>query len=361
MSDIFKELELTQQIEFYRTEHEANLQRIARLKLDNERVKKLSKENDDLQQQIDVLTAINITAKKPRAWRLSKKPELHQGIANLLVSDLHLDEIIKPEAVKFRNSFNRDIAEKRLKRLAEKFITVYKTNFITGIQYDAVHLWFNGDIFSGIIHEELRESNADGLVGSIDYWIDPTVNFIVTIADTFKTPVVFHGRVGNHGRLTPKQRYKGRIRENIDWLFYRNIWRSLRNDSRFTWDIPESFDGDVQTQYNYGFLATHGDQFKGGSGATGLIYPLSMAELRKSRLYASLQEPYNYCLIGHFHTDMVIPRLVVNGSLKGWDEYAYGNNLPFEEPQQQAWITTPEHGLSFPFAINVMSRQSEGW
>jgi hypothetical protein len=51
----------------------------------------------------------------------------------------------------------------------------------------------------------------------------------------------------------------------------------------------------------------------------------------------------------------------VNGSLKGYDEYAYVSNFGFETPRQAFWVTTPEHGPSFHTAIEVMNRKAEGW
>jgi len=46
-------------------------------------------------------------------------------------------------------------------------------------------------------------------------------------------------------------------------------------------------------------------------------------------------------------------RLIVNGSLKGYDEYAYANNFPFEEPQQGMWLTHPENGITIPMPVRV--------
>ena len=36
--------------------------------------------------------------------------------------------------------------------------------------------------------------------------------------------------------------------------------------------------------------------------------------------------------------------IIVNGSMKGWDEFAAGFNFPFEEPQQAFWLDQPGYG-----------------
>ena len=48
-----------------------------------------------------------------------------------------------------------------------------------------------------------------------------------------------------------------------------------------------------------------------------------------------------------------LQRLIVNGSLKGYDEYAYANNFGYEPPRQALWITHPTHGITFSCAVNV--------
>lgn len=49
---------------------------------------------------------------------------------------------------------------------------------------------------------------------------------------------------------------------------------------------------------------------------------------------------------------------VVNGvgvanSLKGYDEYAYNNNFPFEPPQQALWVTHPKHGITYRMPVKL--------
>ena len=70
---------------------------------------------------------------------------------------------------------------------------------------------------------------------------------------------------------------------------------------------------------------------------------------------------YDTMILGHFHQYLVIPGVIVNGSLKGYDEYAYVSNFGFETPRQAFWVTTPEHGPSFHTAIEVMNRKNEAW
>jgi hypothetical protein len=56
---------------------------------------------------------------------------------------------------------------------------------------------------------------------------------------------------------------------------------------------------------------------------------------------------YDTMLLGHWHQLIQLQRLVVNGSLKGYCEYASNNNFPFEPPRQALWITHPTRGITF--------------
>ena len=57
-------------------------------------------------------------------------------------------------------------------------------------------------------------------------------------------------------------------------------------------------------------------------------------------------------IVGHWHQYIHTRTLIVNGSLKGYDEYAYTNNFSFEEPQQAMWINHPRHGITFRMPVN---------
>ena len=61
--------------------------------------------------------------------------------------------------------------------------------------------------------------------------------------------------------------------------------------------------------------------------------------------------PSTFQLAGHWHTYMHTPRIIVNGSLKGLDEYAFAGNFGFEPPQQALWITHPRKGITFRMPV----------
>jgi hypothetical protein len=65
--------------------------------------------------------------------------------------------------------------------------------------------------------------------------------------------------------------------------------------------------------------------------------------------------------MGHFHQYITIPGLIVGGSMKGYDEYAYGLNLRPEPARQAFWVTTPEYGPTIHAPVYIQDRDKEGW
>ena len=73
-----------------------------------------------------------------------------------------------------------------------------------------------------------------------------------------------------------------------------------------------TFDVSVQ-HYDHHYLLTDGDQFRGGSGISGILTPLSRAAFRKSKRQQAVDDPFDTMLLGHFHQYMTIPGILVNG------------------------------------------------
>lgn len=323
------------------------------------RAERAERAHDDLLKKCDLLVALDGVLAGPPQWlRAKSSKKNHRGIANLMLSDLHLDEVVTPQQMGNVNAYDRKIAVRRLRETIERTAEVAKDN-IQGIQYDGITCWLGGDIFSGNIHEELKITNEAPIMASFDFWIDPMVAALRLLADEFGA-VHVPGCVGNHGRNTYKSVMKNRVEDNFDWLFYRVLARELKHDNRFTFQLPTTADVSVR-HYDHRYLLTHGDQFRGGSGISGIQTPLALGAYRKSRRQQAVDDPFDTMLLGHFHQYMTLPGVLVNGSLKGYDEYASISNFGYEVPQQAFWITTPERGPAFHVAIQPQNRKAEGW
>lgn len=318
------------------------------------------KQNAKFRELFDAVQQIEAAHNKPPAWAAPKKrkPREHTGTLSLLLSDLHLDEVVDPAEVEGLNCYNREIALQRLNRTADKTVLLAR-DYISGVHYDGLSLMLGGDMYSGFIHEELAETNECTLIESVEFWLTPLSAMIGMFADEFGK-VHVSGVVGNHSRLSRKPRMKRRVTDNVDWLTYRLLMRDFANDDRITWQIPYSADTTVQL-YNTKFLFTHGDQFKGGGGTAGVLSPLRGGANKKALRSMLLSKTWDYMVCGHWHNYAAFKNIICNGSLKGYDEFAYMNNYEYEDAMQALWLTTPEHGMTMNMPVLCQDRKSEGW
>lgn len=278
--------------------------------------------------------------------------EKHVVIPTISFSDWHFDEQVFPAQIQNANGYNREIAERRLKNYFNNTVAV-SFQFLSGFRYPGIIWPWLGDIFSGNIHEELRNTNADVMLSSLLHWTGPIVAGARQLADAFGKvyiPVV----VGNHGRNSIKPIHKMRVRDNFDWLFAQVVARELADDKRITFAISEAPDM-TYSAYNTTYHITHGDQARGGTGIAAQWSPLMLLAVRKLK-----RVRFDYLVCGHWHRLGSFLKIRANGSGVGYNEYAFNNNFDWEPPQQDFWLTDPQRGIVCDFPIHVMSKD-EPW
>jgi hypothetical protein len=279
----------------------------------------------------------------------TKKPSF-AGVPTLFASDWHWGEIVDPSQINGTNSFNTEIAQKRAKRMVMKATDLLK-NHVAHSDYPGIVYVLGGDMVSGDIHEELMATNDMEIMPTVLDLFGVLIWCIETLANEFGN--VFVPCVsGNHGRNTLKIRNKGRNFTSFDWLLYQFLDKHFEKDKRIQFLIPDGPDA-YYSIFNHRYLLTHGDQFRGGDGVIGALGPIIRGDHRKRSRNAQIDMSYDTMIIGHWHQLIQLERLIVNGSLKGYDEYAYSNNFGFEPPRQAMWITHPEHGITFSIPIYV--------
>jgi len=308
---------------------------------------------------LDFHDLVGSASMKPPKWlqpKRAKKGE-HHAIACGILSDCHFDEVVRAEEIGFQNCFDRRIGTLRLEKWAQGFVKQGR-DYLSGVAYDGAVVCLGGDIFSGNLHD-LSETNEDTQFGSLLYWCEQICAALSVVADFYGSlyvPVV----VGNHGRMTFKPRTKLRARDNLDWLLGHMIAKHFANDDRITVSVEDDADAFFDV-YDTTFLLTHGDQVTGGSGVGGIWPPIMRMLGRKQTRYS--YRPFETMIIGHWHQLIMAPAqgLIVNGSIKGYDEFASLFNLRPERPQQAMWLVTPENGTTWSAPVFCDDRTAEGW
>ncbi len=272
------------------------------------------------------------------------------GVPTLQLSDFHWGERVFPKQVNNVNEFTVAIARERLRYCVETAFHLCRI-LDREMRYPGIVVPLGGDMVSGAIHEELRASNEIPTMPTVLDLVDNLVPAIRTLADTFGA--VFLPCVsGNHGRDTLKIYAKGRNHTSFDWLIYQFLARALQADKRITFYIPEGSDAYYRV-YQHKYALTHGDQFRGGDGMIGALGPILRGDHKKRSRNAQIEQDYDTLVMGHWHQRIQLTRVIVNSCLKGYDEYAFTSNFPFEQPSQNLWITHPKYGITYNMPVYV--------
>lgn len=288
---------------------------------------------------------------RPPTWLVQARPGgKSPGVPLLFLSDLHWGEKVEPSQINGVNRYSVKIAHKRMQTLAEGAARLLRI-ISPELDYPGIVIPLGGDMISGNIHDELTATNELNSMDSVLDLFSALVGFIGGMADRFGK--VFCPCVtGNHGRDTHKIWNKDRHRTSFDWLLYCFLAKHFEGDKRISFFIPDGPDAYFRV-FNHRYLLTHGDQFRGGDGMIGALGPIIRGDHKKRSRNAQIEMEYDTMLLGHWHQYIHLTRLIVNGSLKGYDEYAYNNNFGFEYPQQALWITHPKYGITFRSPVFV--------
>ena len=285
------------------------------------RVEDLTAEAKELRSIVQLYNDAYRAPISPPAWTVHPSKGGHAGIVVAQLTDTHFDEVVEPSEVLGLNAYNREIALLRFRRWVEKVVTLPRT-YTAGVGIEGLVVLATGDILSGDIHAELKESNEDHLLASLLFWVEQIIGALGTLESEYPG-VSVHAVVGNHGRTTIKPVYKGRAHTNVEWLMWSVIRDRLADrGSKVVVEVSDSMDLNVPI-YGRNHLITHGDQFKGGTGISGAMAPLMLGQHRKGVRQQATDSPMSLMVMGHFHQLLDLPGLIVGGSMKGSDEFSF--------------------------------------
>lgn len=274
------------------------------------------------------------------------------GVPVLMLSDWHIGEVVDPAQVHGANEFNAQVAERRVKSVVDRVLHL-AFHHVKTPEYPGIVVVLGGDFVSGWLHEELFRSDWCAPPQAANWCASRLHAALVRLAEAFgKAHVVCVP--GNHGRLTKRPMAKGGATSCFDHAIYEALADRLRDDARITWQIPASGDALFQVA-GVRFLALHGHELgvKGGDGIIGALGPIMRGAIKTGRAERSLGRDFDVLLLGHFHQAIWQPHsgIVVNGTLKGFDEYSRAQRYSFQPPTQTLFFVHPRFGPNLPFNV----------
>ncbi len=284
--------------------------------------------------------SVNKKKKSPRRKK-------YHGVPLLMLSDIHAGELVKPETVGYTNEYNMSVCRDRLQRVIDKAI-IYCRDSLAPCDYRGFVLALNGDMISGVIHEELLESADVPVLESILSLSDILYGIIIRLHEEFGS-LYIPCTVGNHGRLTPKKSYKGSVVNSYDWLLYQIMAKRLKRIKSIVFDIP--FDNDIiYSVEGVNILQTHGDHGIGGGGPQLYNSMVKAFGIRAAR-QAHYGKPIDHMIVGHFHQHLLGQNFTVNSSVIGTSEYSHLHAFTPDPPAQVMMHCHPKHGIIYQAAL----------
>lgn len=320
---------------------------IANLRADLKEAQKQTADAAAIKEVLGTLTA-KLDQFEPPAW-LSKPIKTGNdspGVPTLFLSDIHYGETVFPSQVNGVNEYSLRIANARMHRTVEKAIHLCRL-LSAKMNFPGIVLPLGGDMISGDIHDELATTNELASIPTVLELFGLLVQVIDRLLEEF--PAIFLPCVGgNHGRNTKKTWAKNRNHTSFDWLLYQMLARhyKAKNETRVTFFIPDGPDA-LYRVYNFTTLLTHGDQFKSGDSIIGPIGPIMRGDQKKRARNQAVNMTYDMIMMGHWHQYMHMRRVLVNGCMKGYDEYAYFGNFGFEAPAQAFFVNHQKYGITW--------------
>jgi hypothetical protein len=333
-----------------------------RYQRENEVLKRTVADLTSEKERVEMLAGINLDTQRrasPPQWTVDAPKHKSEVIASALYSDWHYGETVNPGEVEYMNCFNNKIADARIRTTYVNTVKLGR-HYLSGVTIKGIVTPYCGDMFSGNIHEELIETNEGAITDCFVSMYEQIIAGTELLYQQFGK-VYAPWVVGNHPRLFPKFKMKGYARNNFDYMLGRMLQVHYKRQTKrdITFDISDAVDLPYRV-YNNNYLLTHGNQFRGGSGIAGLLSPLMIGDHRKRKRNNSVNKPYDWLVMGHWHTRATFMGIIVNGSLKGYDEYAYGNNFGYQDPAQSFWVDDPVHGITITAPIFVKA-DDEKW
>ncbi|MDP3972151.1 MAG: helix-turn-helix domain-containing protein [Candidatus Nanopelagicales bacterium] len=296
--------------------------------------------------------ARKVEALDPPKWIVKPSTTVSApGVPTLFLSDWHGGERVSPAQINGVNEYSVAIMHERAHTLVDSAVHLLKI-ISPQMMYPGIVVPLGGDMISGNIHDELTATNEMNSMPAVEDLYTVLVGVIKALADRLGN-VFLPCVTGNHGRNTKKIWHKDRHATSFDWLLYRFLALYFADDRRVTFYIPDGIAAHYKI-YGYRYRLAHGDKLgKGGDGIIGAVGPIIRGDLRTRSRDAQIDLGYDTQLVAHFHQYWHLGRVIVNGSLKGYDELAMNEGYAFEQPQQALWLTHPKYGITYRMPVYV--------
>jgi len=301
------------------------------------RVKTLERDLHRLRSVFDALSAATSTPLRPIVRR-ELGSGLREATAIAGLSDVHCEEKVRKGETPVGNEYSLEIAERSIGRFfagLRWLIDMHRAKF----QIRDVVCWLGGDLMSGHIHEELKENTSTPPIETLLWLRERLLAGIDSLLEDSQIErLVIPCSYGNHGRNTAKPYRALGASHSYEWLLYQWLASMYEGNPRVQFLADRSAHQYVKA-YEYDLHFHHGDETNYQGGVGGIMIPLNKAVAQWDQARKA-----HYHHFGHWHQYTDSGRIVVNGSVIGYNAYAMAIKAAPEPPQQFFYLLDSKRG-----------------
>lgn len=316
-----------------------------RLQLAGEKARSrmLASQVAEAEERIQVLLALEGNTPRTR-YKVRPHSKTSESVAVVQLTDWHVEETVKAAAVSGLNRYNLKVAEQRIARLADKLVYLLKLNR-AGTRIDTLVVHLGGDLMTGHIHDDLKESNSLHPVEAV-MWLHDRVSALLRhlLNDSGCAQVICVCNVGNHGRTTDKKRINTRVETSYEWLLYRMLEKQLPD---IDWRIAGGYFQWLDV-FGAQWRFHHGDAIRYQGGVGGITIPVNKAVAQWNKAREA-----DFDFFGHWHQSIFMREWCCNGSVIGYSAHSQEIKADFEPPTQNLILWEKDLGRTGMWPIYV--------
>lgn len=239
----------------------------------------------------------------------------------LPISDAHYGEVVVGANVHNVNEYNPEISKERHIKLFEKAIEMGREH-----NCGTIDILMLGDLFSGNIHDELKETNAGPLTKLLVDYFKFIVGAFKGMMTQFKQMNIFCV-VGNHSRTNQKWQAKNKCYDNYEYILYKFIEEVFAETKGVTVHVAEA-PSDIAVIGEQKWKIEHGDAYRGGGAFCSPISTVTRDNFKDYGMFMKMGIDFDVSIMGHWHRGgewflggKCIP-IFLNPSIIGPNEYS---------------------------------------
>ena len=263
----------------------------------------------------------------PRRLPSPTKGKAKEVSALLTIGDWHAGLVVKPDEVNNYNVYSSEVLEERINTLLEQFVQ-WTDIQRKGYRINEVYVVGLGDMIDGSIHLENQMFNEMAPPKQATYVGDQIAKLLAGLAEHYPK-VKYHGlNTDNHSRLTRKPLYTGRGLWSWGAVAHAVCEARLANHKKVSVVDCDNIKMELSIRGKE-FLFEHGNDLKAWNGIPyyGIKRLKAQEQMRRAK---TKRGPFDYLVMGHWHTFYLEDDCMINPSMCGTTPYdhAVGRHSP---------------------------------